>query len=112
MIIGESSDTIFSRINFNILCMFYAQCDNIGSMYKLAVKVIDDVNNACAGDHLHSHGSYLPRSNSRQLSHLARALANFRLICFTIIKDAVPILRINFYRISLFHSSMHFQCRH
>ena len=35
--------------------MFYAQCDNIGSMYKLAVKVIDDVNSACAGDHLHSH---------------------------------------------------------
>jgi hypothetical protein len=38
--------------------MFYAQCDNIGSMYKLAVKVIDDVNSACAGDHLHSHGIY------------------------------------------------------
>ena len=38
--------------------MFYAQCDIIGSMYKLAVKVIDDVNNACAGDHLHSHGIY------------------------------------------------------
>jgi hypothetical protein len=42
-------------INFNILSMFYAQCDNIGSMYKLAVKVIDDVNSACAGGHLHSH---------------------------------------------------------
>jgi hypothetical protein len=26
--------------------MFYAQCDNKGSMYKLAVKVIDDVNSA------------------------------------------------------------------
>ena len=36
--------------------MFYAQCDNIGSMSKLAVKVIDDVNSAC--DHLHSHGIY------------------------------------------------------
>jgi hypothetical protein len=43
----------------------------------------------------------IARSNSRQLSHLARALANFRLIFFTIIKDAVPILRINLYRISL-----------
>ena len=38
--------------------MFYAQCDIIGSMYKLAVKVIDDVNSACAGGHLHSHGIY------------------------------------------------------
>ena len=38
--------------------MFYAQCDNIGSVYKLAVKVIDDVNSACASDHLHSHGIY------------------------------------------------------
>ena len=38
--------------------MFYAQCDNIGFMYKLAVKVIDDVNSACAGSHLHSHGIY------------------------------------------------------
>jgi hypothetical protein len=28
--------------------MFYALCDNIGSMYKLAVKVIDDVNSAWA----------------------------------------------------------------
>jgi hypothetical protein len=28
------------------------------SMYKLAVKVIDDVNSACAGDHLHSHVIY------------------------------------------------------
>jgi len=27
-------------------------------MYKLAVKVIDDVNSACAGSHLHSHGIY------------------------------------------------------
>ena len=35
--------------------MFYAECDNIGSMYKLAVKVIDDVNSACAGGHLHSY---------------------------------------------------------
>jgi hypothetical protein len=26
--------------------MFYAQYDNIGSMYKLAVKVIDEVNSA------------------------------------------------------------------
>jgi hypothetical protein len=38
--------------------MFYAQCDNIGSMYKLANKVIDDVHSACAGGHLHSHGIY------------------------------------------------------
>ena len=38
--------------------MLYAQCDIIGSMYKLAVKVIDDVNSACAGGHLHSHGIY------------------------------------------------------
>ena len=30
----------------------------IGSMYKLAVKVIDNVNSACAADHLHSHGIY------------------------------------------------------
>jgi hypothetical protein len=28
--------------------MFYAQCDNKGSMYKLEVKIIDDVNSACA----------------------------------------------------------------
>jgi hypothetical protein len=41
----------------------------------------------------------LLRSNSRQLSHLARA--NFRLIFSPSLKDAVPILRINFYRISL-----------
>ena len=34
--------------------MFYAQCDNIGSMYKLAVKVIDDVNSACTGGHFYS----------------------------------------------------------
>jgi hypothetical protein len=38
--------------------MFYAQCDNKGSMYKLVVKVIDDVNSACAGSHLHSHGIF------------------------------------------------------
>jgi hypothetical protein len=38
--------------------MFYAQCDNKGSMNKLAVKVIDDVNSARAGSHLHSHGIY------------------------------------------------------
>ena len=38
--------------------MFYAQCDNIGSMYKLAVKVIDDVNSTCTGGHFHSHGIY------------------------------------------------------
>ena len=33
-------------------------CDNIGSMYKLAVNVIDDVNSACASGHLHSQGIY------------------------------------------------------
>jgi hypothetical protein len=38
--------------------MFYAQCDIIGAMYKLAVKVIDDVNSACAGGHLHSHAIF------------------------------------------------------
>ena len=38
-------------------------CDNIGSMYKLAVKVIDDVNSACAGGHLHSHGIYFYSAN-------------------------------------------------
>lgn len=54
----KSNNSSFSRINFNILSMFYAQCDNIGSMYKLAVKVIDDVNSACAGGHLHPHGIY------------------------------------------------------
>jgi hypothetical protein len=43
---------VFFRINLNILSMFYAQCDNKGSMYKLAVKVIGDVNSACAGSHL------------------------------------------------------------
>ena len=43
--------------------MFYAQCDNIGSMYKLAVKVIDDVNIPCAGGHLHSHGIYYTPRN-------------------------------------------------
>jgi hypothetical protein len=50
------------RKGFNFLkcrlSMFYAQCDNKGSMYKLAVKAIDDVNSACAGGHLHSHGIY------------------------------------------------------
>jgi hypothetical protein len=50
----KSNNSSFSRINFNILSMFYAQCDNIGSMYKLTVKVIDDVNSG----HLHSHGIY------------------------------------------------------
>ena len=56
----KSNNSSFSRINLNILSMFYAQCDNIGigSMYKLVVKVIDDVNSACAGGHLHSHGIY------------------------------------------------------
>ena len=38
-----------------------------------------------------------------QLSHLARALANFRPIFSPSLKDAVPILRINFYRISLWN---------
>jgi hypothetical protein len=42
-------------------------------------------------------------SSSRQLSHLARALANFRLIFSPSVKDAVPILRINFYRISFWN---------
>jgi hypothetical protein len=41
--------------------------DNIGSMYKLAVKVIDDVNSACKGGHLHSHGIYF---NSATMSIL------------------------------------------
>ena len=27
-------------------------------MYKLVVKELDDLNNACAGGHLHSHGIY------------------------------------------------------
>jgi hypothetical protein len=54
--------------------------------------------------------TFITGSNSRllriltesiQLSHLARALANFRLIFSPSLKDAVPILRINFYRISL-----------
>ena len=44
---------------------------------------------------------YWSGSSSRQLSHLARALTNFRLIFSPSLKDAVPILRINFYRISL-----------
>jgi hypothetical protein len=48
----KSNISSFSRINFNILSMFYAQCDNIGSMYKLRVNVIDDINSACAGGHL------------------------------------------------------------
>jgi len=38
--------------------MAYAPCVNKGSMYILAAKVIDDVNSACAGSHLHSHGIY------------------------------------------------------
>ena len=38
--------------------MFNAQCDNKGSMYKLAVKVIDEVNRTCTGSHLHTHGIY------------------------------------------------------
>jgi hypothetical protein len=42
---GNFLRTSFSRINFDILSMFYAQYDNIGSMYKLAVKVIDDTLN-------------------------------------------------------------------
>jgi hypothetical protein len=46
---------------------------------------------------------FLPRGNSCQLSHLARALTNFRLIFSPSLKDAVPILRINFYRISLWN---------
>jgi hypothetical protein len=54
----KSNNSSFCRINFDILSMFYAECDNIGSMYKLAVKVIDDVNSACAGGHLHSYGIY------------------------------------------------------
>jgi hypothetical protein len=54
----KSNNSSFSRNNSNILSMFYAQCDNKGSMYKLAVKVIDDVNSARAGSHLHSHGIY------------------------------------------------------
>jgi hypothetical protein len=29
--------------------MFYAKCDNKGSIYELEVKVIDDVNSTCAG---------------------------------------------------------------
>jgi hypothetical protein len=39
---------------------------------------------------------YWSGSSSRQLSHLARALANFPLIFSPSVKDAVPILRINF----------------
>jgi hypothetical protein len=39
----KNNNSSFSRINLNMLSMFYAQCDNKGSMYKLAVKVIDDV---------------------------------------------------------------------
>jgi hypothetical protein len=54
----KSNNSSFAKINLNILFMFYAQCDNKGSMYKLAVKVIDDVNSACTGSHLHSHGIY------------------------------------------------------
>jgi len=54
----KSNNFNFSRINLNSLSMFYAQCDNKGSMYKLEVKVIDNVNSACADSHLHSHGIY------------------------------------------------------
>jgi hypothetical protein len=54
----KSNNSIFSRINLNTLSIFYAQYDNKASMYKLAVKVIDDVNSACAGSHLYSHGIY------------------------------------------------------
>ena len=46
------------------------------------------------------HG-YWSASSSRQLSHLVRAHMNFRPIFSPSLKDAVPILRINFYRISL-----------
>jgi hypothetical protein len=46
---------------------------------------------------------YWSGSSSRQLYHLARALTNFRLIFSPSLKDAVPILRINFYRISLWN---------
>jgi hypothetical protein len=35
-----------SRINLYTLSMFYAQCDNKGSLYKLEVKVIGDVINS------------------------------------------------------------------
>jgi hypothetical protein len=52
-------------------------------------------------DLLENEGIYWSGSSSRQLSHLARALANFRLIFSPSVKDAIPILRINFYRISL-----------
>ena len=34
--------------------MFYAQCVNKGSMYKLAVTVIDDVNSAAIFIHVES----------------------------------------------------------
>ena len=44
---------------------------------------------------------YWSGSNSRQLSHLARALANLRPFFSPSLNDAVPILCINFYRISL-----------
>ena len=50
------------RINLYTLSMFYAQCDNKGSMYKLAVKVIDHVNSACAGGHFLLHGIYFLQS--------------------------------------------------
>jgi len=42
----KSNNFSFSRINLNTLSMFYAKCDNKGSIYKL--KVIDDVKSACA----------------------------------------------------------------
>ena len=52
----KSNNFSFSRISLNMLSIFYAQCDNKGFMYELEVKVIDDVNSACAGSLLHSHG--------------------------------------------------------
>ena len=45
----KSNNFSFSRINLNTLSMFYAKCDNKGSIYELEVKVIDDVNSTCAG---------------------------------------------------------------
>jgi hypothetical protein len=54
----KSNNFSFFRINLNTLSMFYAQCDNKRSMYEFEAKVIDDVNSACAGSHLHSHGIY------------------------------------------------------
>ena len=48
----KSNNFSFSRINLNTLSMFYSQCDNKGSMYKLEVKVIDDVNSAAICIHM------------------------------------------------------------